>query len=187
MSRAHCLIPFLFVLLIFFLKVTIPYPTVPQPNSVFSNCEDFVNVLDNANLVISDIIHRALLDTHLKFKPYQDIKHREKSKVNLPRTQKVGAEKDDSKPTGSLGTALPTGTLSASQGPSPETFTVNVHCEQNVASVEPAVQWFPAWRDRGERQQRALGCGQLLRVCLLCVTAVLLHCQDRGGEKNFQH
>lgn len=99
--------PFLFVVLIFFLKVTILYPTVPQPNSVFSNCEDFVNVLDSANLVIPDIIHRALPDTHLKFKPYQDTKHREKSKVNMPRTQKVGAEKEASEPTGSPGTLAP--------------------------------------------------------------------------------
>ena len=73
----------------------------------FSNCEDFVNVLDNANLVVPDIIHRALPDTHLKFKPYQDIKHTEKSKVNVPRTQKVGAEKDASEPTGSPGTLVP--------------------------------------------------------------------------------
>ena len=37
----------------------------------------------------------------------QDIKHTEKSKVNVPRTQKVGAEKDASEPTGSPGTLVP--------------------------------------------------------------------------------
>ena len=67
----------------------------------------FVNMSDNGNLVISHMIHRALPDTYLKIKPYQDFKHREKSKVNLPRTQKVGAEKGDSEPTGSPGTLTP--------------------------------------------------------------------------------
>ena len=163
--------PFLFVILIFFLKVTILYPTVPQPNSVFSNCEDFVNVLDSANLVIPDIIHRALHDTHLKFKPYQDTKHREKSKVNMPRTQKVGAEKEASEPTGSPGTLAPPHTQARSALPRDQALR-DIHCEQDVASV------VPAQRDGGERKQSALGCGQLPRACLPCVTAVLLHCRQ---------
>ena len=162
--------PFLFVVLIFFLKVTILYPTVPQPNSVFSNCEDFVNVLDSANLVIPDIIHRALPDTHLKFKPYQDTKHREKSKVNMPRTQKVGAEKEASEPTGSPGTLAPHTHRHARRFPGIkpwEIYTVN--------------RMWPPWclhREMEGKENSALGCGQLPRACLPCVTAVLLHCRQ---------
>lgn len=65
-SRVHCFTPFLFVFLILFLKLIIPYPTVPQPTGVFSTCEEFVNALNSDNWAISDmIIHMALPDTHV--------------------------------------------------------------------------------------------------------------------------
>ena len=140
----------------------------------------FVNMSDNGNLVISHMIHRALPDTYLKIKPYQDFKHREKSKVNLPRTQKVGAEKGDSEPTGSPGTLTPNAHRHTPRDHALRDAPWIYTGKQDVASVKPAVQWLPARRGRGERQQSVLSAGSSRGY----VSCVLLRCQDRGGEKN---
>ena len=139
---------------------------------------------DNGNLVISHMIHRALPDTYLKFKSYQDFKHREKSKVNFPRTQKVGAEKGDSEPAGSPGTLTPHAHRHTRRLPGTTPW-------ETLRGYTLANRMWPPWslqfngflhgetEGKDNRVSWAVGSSQGYVSC------VLLRCQDRGGEKNW--